>query len=411
MPHTKLELLSPAGDRERLEAAVRFGADAVYLGAKQLGMRAAPANFSWDQLRASVDYCHQRGVSVYLTCNVLPTNAEADTMPEFIRNALQTGIDALIVADIGVLMLAKRVAPALPVHISTQAGVVNHLAARELHALGAARVILARELSLKDICVIRDKTPPELEIECFVHGAMCVSFSGRCLLSNYLTGRDGNHGECSGSCRWKYHLVEEKRPGQFFPIFEDEQGTYILNARDLCMLPYLNQVAAAGVTSFKIEGRAKSAYYTAVVTSAYRHALDLLQADPAQYAPPQWLLDELLKMSHREYCTGFYFSENPPGQFYKDDSKSGYHQEWDIAAMVEGYEDGCLICRERNRFSVNDRLDILEPSKPPIPFVPAVIIGEDDIETDTARHPMERLRIPHPRAYAYGSLIRRQRAD
>ena len=254
------EVLAPAGDFECLQAAVRFGADAVYLGGSRFGMRAASANFSEEGLQKGVALAHQNGVRVYLTCNTLPTNEEIEALPEFLKSVERADVDAVIVTDIGVLSLVKRIIPEMEVHISTQTGVVNYLTAAELYRMGARRVVLARELSLDDIARIRDKTPSELEIETFVHGAMCVSFSGRCLLSQYLTGRDANRGECAQPCRWGYHLVEEKRPGLYFPIEEDERGSYILNAKDLCMIEHVDKLAAAGISSFKIEGRAKSSH-------------------------------------------------------------------------------------------------------------------------------------------------------
>lgn len=251
----KPEVLAPAGDFERLQAAVKYGADAVYLGATSFGMRANAGNFNEEELRAGVKFAHEHGVRVYLTCNILPTNEEADQLEEFLLRAADAGVDALIVADVGILMMARRLVPQIDIHISTQTGVVNYLTANELYKLGAKRVVLARELPLETIREIRRRTPADLEIECFVHGAMCMSFSGRCLLSNYLTGRDANRGECAQPCRWSYYLMEEKRPGQYFPIFEDEHGSYILNAKDMSMIDHIDDLVDAGITSLKIEGR------------------------------------------------------------------------------------------------------------------------------------------------------------
>ena len=286
------EVLAPAGDFERLVAAVQYGADAVYLGGKDFGMRASPMNFTEEELVRAVDFCHRQGVKVYVTCNILPREEDLAGLPTYLHFLCDAGVDALIVADIGVMMLCRREIPQMELHISTQTGVVNHLTAAELYRMGAKRVVLARELSLEEIRRIRQNTPPELEIEAFVHGAMCMSFSGRCVLSNYLAGRDANRGECAQPCRWNYYLMEEKRPGEFFPIFEEEDGTYILNAKDLCMIEYLDQLADAGVGSFKIEGRAKSFYYVATITNAYRCAVELLEKDPAHYRLPGWLLEE-----------------------------------------------------------------------------------------------------------------------
>lgn len=400
------ELLSPAGDRECLEAAIRYGADAVYLGGIQFGMRAASANFDADGLKAACTYAHERGTRVYLTCNTLPTNEEAEQLPEFLRVAQEAGVDALIVADVGILMLARRVVPALPVHISTQAGVVNYLTATELFRLGASRVVLARELSLDTIRVIRDKAPPELELEAFVHGAMCMSFSGRCLISSYLTRRDANRGECAQPCRWNYRLVEEKRPGQYFPIFEDERGSYLLNAKDLCMIEHIDKLAQAGITSFKIEGRAKSAYYTAVITNAYRGAIDAYRRDPERFEPPPWTLEEVNRVSHREYSTGFYFDR--PDQRDRD---GGYIREWEIVAVVDGWEGGSLVVTERNRFSRGDRVEIMIPHSRPVLFEIGAILDPECGEVESACHPMRRYLLPYDTPLPAGSILRRQAAE
>ncbi|WRS27733.1 U32 family peptidase [Oscillospiraceae bacterium MB08-C2-2] len=402
------ELLAPAGDQERLEAALLFGADAVYLGGKSFGMRAGPQNFDQTQLAAAVERCHRQGVKVYLTCNTLPRGEEAEHLPEFIRNASRAGVDALIVADIGVLMMARREAPELAVHISTQMGVVNHFTATELYHLGASRVVLARELSLDEIAFLRDRTPPELELEAFVHGAMCVSFSGRCMLSQYLVGRDANRGECAQPCRWGYHLVEEKRLNQPFPIYEDEKGTYILNAQDMCMLEHLDKLQRAGITSFKIEGRAKSAYYVAVVTGAYRQAMDLLAKDPDNYNPPAWLVEETRKVSHRQYCTGFFFPDQPPNQYLKS---GGYVRDWEVVAVVEGWQDGELLCREKNRFSQGETVEVMQPMKPPVRLEITAITDEEGQVIETARHPHMLVKIPSAQPFAPGSLLRIRREE
>ena len=256
-----LELLSPAGDMQRLKYALAYGADAVYLAGQQFGMRSGPSNFTFEELKAACDLAHEKGKKIYLTCNTLPRNSEAAQLPDFLKNACRCGVDAFIIADVGTLMLAKKHCPDVPVHISTQAGIVNYETARAFYEMGASRIVTARELSLNEIREIRDKTPPELEIEAFVHGAMCMSFSGRCILSDYLTNRDANRGDCAQPCRWKYYVMEESRPGRYFPVCEDEKGTYLFNSRDLCMLEHLPELDAAGIDSFKIEGRAKSEYY------------------------------------------------------------------------------------------------------------------------------------------------------
>lgn len=399
----KPEVLAPAGDRERLEAAVRYGADAVYLGSTQYGMRAAPTNFSLKELEAAVQYAHVRNVRVYLTCNTLPRNSEMDALPQFLLAAEQCGVDALIVTDIGVLGMVKRTVPDMEVHISTQAGIVNYVTAAEFYRMGAKRVVLARELSIDEIAEIREKTPPELEIEVFVHGAMCVSVSGRCLLSNYLTARDANRGECAQPCRWAYHLMEKKRPGQYFPVFEDDRGTYILNAKDLCMIEHLDRLAKAGVTSFKIEGRAKSSYYVSVVTNAYRCAVDELMRDPEDYRPARWILDEVKKVSHRQYSTGFFFGTPEAGQYYDN---GGYQRSYDVVAVAEGYRDGRLIVTQRNKFAVGDTVEVLEPGKPPFVWTISAIY-EDGAAVQAACHPMAQLELPCPHPTAEGAILRR----
>lgn len=398
----KLELLSPAGGREQMEAAVRYGADAVYLGSGQFNMRAS-ASVEADALAGAVSFAHENGARAYLVCNTLPSCGEADALPGFFQAAREAGADALIVADVGVMMLARRLVPEIPLHVSTQAGVVNHLTAVELFGLGASRVVLARELSLGDIREIRRRTPPELELEAFIHGAMCMSVSGRCLLSSYLTGRDANRGACAQPCRWSYRLVEEKRPGQYFPIGEDARGSYILNANDLCMIEHLGALAEAGVASFKIEGRAKSAYYTASVTAAYRAALD---AWMQRREPPPWALDEVEKVSHRPYSTGFYYGT--PGQ---NPAFGGYLRGWEVLAAVEGWSDGMLEVSLRNRFSRGEQAELLIPREAPRPLAVTAIDDPGEGAVETACHPMRRYRIPCEGPVPSGAWLRRRTGE
>lgn len=379
----KPELLAPAGDFDCLKAAVCYGADAVYLGGSAFTMRNSPQNFNSEQLSRAVEYAHERGVKIYLTCNTLPRSYELKDLPAFLEDAQKIGVDALIISDLGTMELAKRYAPDVEIHISTQAGVVNYATANALYQLGAKRVVLARELSLKEIAMMRDNTPRALEIEAFVHGAMCVSFSGRCLLSNYLTGRDANRGCCAQPCRWKYALCESKRPGEYLPIFEDEKGTYIMNSRDLCMIEHIPELVRAGISSFKIEGRAKSAYYVAVVTNAYRIAIDsfIEQGDNYKFDPR--LLDEVKKVSHRDYCTGFYFGPIEKGQIYEGDT---YIRNWDIVADVEGYDGGLAVCRERNPFTPG-LYEALEPGKIGRPVTVRAMYDENGEKLTQACHP------------------------
>ena len=366
-----MELLAPAGGMEQLRAAVAFGADAVYLAAERFGMRARAANFRMDEIPAAVAFAHEHGVKVHVTCNILMHPDDIDELPAFFRALDAAGVDAFIIGDLGAFAAAGEVAPRVERHVSTQASVANAAAARVWHSLGASRVVCAREMSLSDIARLRQDAPPDLEIEAFAHGAMCMAVSGRCLISSYLTGRSGNKGHCTQPCRWSYQLEEEKRPGEFFPIEEDDRGTFIMNAKDLNMLAHLRALADAGVDSIKIEGRNKKAFYVATVVGAYRRVLD--------GEPPEAVADELLAVSHRPYGTGFYFSEAEQATAY-----DGYEQETmhvaDVVASsprppersvqreveVEGSPDDpqylYLLCR--NRFAEGDELEILAPHEP-----------------------------------------------
>lgn len=373
-----IELLSPCGDFERLKLALKFGADAVYLAGEMFGMRTNPSNFTADELKEAAELVHSLGKKVYLTCNTLPRNDELPQLPDFLKYASQIGIDAFIIADVGVMALAKKYAPEVDIHMSTQVGIVNYETAKALYEMGASRIVTARELSLDEIKTIRDNTPPELEIEAFVHGAMCMSFSGRCILSDYMTGRDANRGDCAQPCRWKYHLVEEKRPGQYFPINQEDNGTYIFNSRDLCMLGHIPELVNAGIDSFKIEGRAKSEYYTAIVTYAYRNAIDEYLKNPSdEFKPSQWILDETEKMSHREYTTGFYFGKMENGQVL---DTGGYIRNWDVCALFREYKDGRLTVAQRNRFFDGDELEVVEPQKKPYKLTVRNLYNEKDGE-------------------------------
>ncbi len=403
MDLNKLELLSPAGDYERFRAALDYGADAVYLGGQAFGMRAAPQNFTAEALKAAADEAHGRNVKVYLTCNTLPRNSEIPLFRRFMEEAVYCGVDAVIVADIGLMSLVKKYAPDMEIHMSTQTGIVNYAAARELYNMGAKRVVLARELSMDEIAEIRAKTPPELDIEVFVHGAMCMSFSGRCLLSAYLTNRDANRGECSQPCRWSYSLMEEKRPGQYFPVFEDDGGSYILNAKDLCMIDHIDDLAEAGVTSFKIEGRAKSAYYVSVVTNAYRMAMDIYKAGPDSFSLPDWIRDEVSKVSHRKYCTGFFYGLPQDSQYYEN---SGYIREYDVVAVIEECKGGRLYATQRNCFSKGDEVEILSPGTHFDAITVTELYNEEGESVEKANHAMMKLSIPCEKEYPAGSVIR-----
>lgn len=406
----RVELLSPAGDMERLELAVKFGADAVYVGGTQFGMRSNPSNFDPAQLQAACKLVHAAGKKLYLTCNTLPRSYELDALPDFLRSARAAGVDAFIIADMGVLAIAKQAAPEVEVHISTQAGIVNYAAANAFYQMGAKRIVTARELSLDEIKMIRDHTPPELEIEAFVHGAMCMSFSGRCILSDYMVGRDANRGDCAQPCRWKYHLMEETRPGQYFPINQEENGTYIFNSKDLCMIEHIPELVAAGVDSFKIEGRAKSAYYTAVVTHAYRQALDAYFAHPSpDFRVPDWVLAEMEKMSHRVYTTGFNFGPLQNGQ---ELNTGGYVRTWDVCALYRDQQGNRLIVDQRNRFFEGDILEVLEPGQKPYTLTVRDLVREaDGTRTETANKATEVYSFAVDRPVSPDAILRRKRDE
>ena len=392
------ELLAPAGDLERLRMAVLYGADAVYLAGTDFGMRAFAGNFSPEGLAEAVDFAHAHGVRVHCTVNTMPRNDEMDRLPAHLERLEEAGVDAIILADLGAFQLAGRYAPHAARHVSTQAGVTNYEAARTWHDLGASRVILARELSLEEIQTIRDKTPRSLELEAFVHGAMCVSYSGRCLLSNYMTGRDSSRGACAQPCRYKYALVEEKRPGEFFPIEEDGGGAYILNSRDMCMIDHLEDLQF--LDSLKIEGRAKSAYYAAVVTAAYRHGLDAAAAGEA--LDPVWR-DEVEHVSHRPYSTGFFYGQ--PGQYYED---ARYIREWQIAAVVTCCDgEGNATLSLRNKFRMGDEVELVGPGTRPFALTVPEMEAEDGLPLFEPRTPQSIFRMKLPRPVPPWTMVRR----
>lgn len=403
------ELLSPAGSLETLKYAVLYGADAVYCALPQFGMRAAPPNLTIDELREGCIFAHARGRRVYLTLNTLPTNEELDCLPQAMKDAADAGVDAFIIADLGVLALAQKHAPGVEVHFSTQAGIANYAAATQAYHMGAKRVVLARELSLTDIAIIRDNTPPELELEAFVHGAMCMSVSGRCLLSSYMAGRSGNRGECAQPCRWKYYLVEERRPGQYMEIGENEDGSYILNANDLCTAPFIDLICKAGVDSLKIEGRAKTFYYVASVTSAYRRALDTYLADPRNdnFTLPDSVIEELNRTSHRHYSPGFYFGKE---QALQTPSHS-YVRDWDFVGTVDSWENGVASCTQRSKFCQGDTLEVLQPDGTVIPLTPAWIKNEEGEQVEATPHPLMRYTIPCETPLMPYSLLRMQKTE
>ena len=383
--------------------AVAYGADAVYLAGHSFGMRSGAGNFNPDELTRAVAYCHKRGVKVYVTCNTVPHDRELRQLPEYLMLLNEAGADAVIAADIGVMEMVRRYTPRCALHASTQTGIANSETALALRRLEADRVILARELTLEEIREIRENTPAELELEVFVHGAMCVSFSGRCLLSDYLTGRDANRGQCAQPCRWKYHLVEEKRPGQYMEITEDG-GTYILNSRDLRMIEHLSEILETGVTGLKIEGRAKSAYYAGAVTGAYRQALDAAMEGRA--LDPVWVRETEL-VSHREYSTGFYFDSRGPGQY---NGSSMYTSGCDVAAFVEACaEDGQALLSQRNKIAPGDALSLMMPGRQPVFWTAGEMQDEAGAPIDSTPHPMMRYRMKLPVQAPPFSVVRRMK--
>ena len=397
----KMELLAPAGDMERLRMAVAYGADAVYLAGNDFGMRSFAGNFSPEELKAAVELCRARRVRVHVTCNTMPRNKEIACLPEWLEQLEALGVDAVILADVGVLALAKRYAPHVQCHISTQASIVNYQSARAWHELGASRVILARELSLEEIREIRVKTSKELEIEVFAHGAMCVSYSGRCLLSNYMTGRDSNRGSCAQPCRYQYALVEEKRPGEYFPVYEEDGETYIMNSRDMCMIDHVAELMETGVDCVKLEGRAKSAYYTAIITGAYRHAIDAAAAGVP--LDPVWR-DEVEHISHRHYSTGFFFGQ--PGQFTEN---ARYVRDWQIVATVQSCDgEGNAVLTLNNKFAVGDELELVGPDVRPRALTVEALWDRDGGALEEVRHPQMVFCMKLPRQVPPLSLLRRK---
>ena len=397
---TKLELLSPAGDMERLKMSVLYGADAVYLAGTDFGMRSFAGNFTPEEMPKAVEYAHSHGVKVHVTVNTMPRNDEVVQLPAYLEQLQDAGVDALIVADMGAFMLAGKYAPKCERHISTQQSIANYECAKAWYDLGAKRVVLARELHLGEIAEIRAKTPKELEIETFGHGAMCVSYSGRCLLSNYMTGRDSNRGACAQPCRYQYALVEEKRPGEYFPVYEDEKGTYILNSRDMCTIDHLKDLMDAGIDCIKIEGRAKSAYYAAIVTGAYRHAIDDIVA--GRPVDPVWR-DEVDHVSHRIYSTGFYYGF--PGQYTEN---SRYIREWQVCAIVESCDEhGLATCSLRNKFAAGDELELVGPDTRPLAFTVPMMENMEGEALEEPRTPQMQFKIQLPRQVPAHSILRK----
>ena len=401
----QIELLAPAGGREALEAAIYFGADAVYAAGKTYGLRAFADNFSLDEIKSAAEFVHAHGCRIYITLNAIFHEGDFDGLDDYIAGLRDAGVNALIISDPGVMQAAKDIAPDMPIHVSTQANTTNARSAAFWHAMGAERVILARELSLEEISQLRAQTPQSLEIEAFVHGAMCISYSGRCLLSNFFTGRGGNQGACAQPCRWEYHVSEKGYPGEYFPVFGDDRGTYIFNSKDLNMLAHLEDVIDAGVTSLKIEGRMKSAYYVGCVVNAYRRALDdFIAGKPFDDS----LLQEVNKAGSRAFTTGFYYGN--PREKAQDTERSVPQRLYDFVGVVRGEKgaDGRIRIEQRGKFLVGDTLDVLSPVITGT-FAVTDIVTEKGEQRDSAPHAQEALFISCPYDLKPGDMLRKKR--
>ena len=401
----KPELLAPAGNMEKLKMALLYGADAVYLGGKAFGLRAFGGNFTNEELQEAVDFAHKLGKKIYVTVNIFPHNSDIAKLPAYLTFLNEIKVDAILVADLGVFTLAKEYAPDVELHISTQANNTNGAAVNAWAELGASRVVLAREMSLEEIKEIREKCSVELEM--FVHGAMCISYSGRCLMSNYLTGRDANRGSCAQPCRWNYALVEEKRPGQYFPVLEDERGTYIFNSKDMCLLPYLPDVIASGVDSLKIEGRMKSVHYAASVVKAYREAIDSYFAAPEQFEVKKEWVEELDKVSHRAYTTGFYYGRpTEKDQIY---GTSSYTQTSDFVGLVLDYDEktGFATVEQRNNMKVGQEIEIFQPHLAGYRQILQEMYNDEGEAIQVAPHPQQIVKIRMDKPVEPYGILRR----
>lgn len=398
----RIELLSPAGNFEKMQFALEFGADAVYLGGKNFGLRAFSGNFTDEEISRAVEYAHSKSKSVYVTVNIFPHESDLKTLPDFLKHLERAGVDGLLVADLGIFSMAREIVPNLKLHVSTQANITNSKSARAWQNLGATRLVLARELSLDEIKKIRDAV--DCEIEVFVHGAMCLSYSGRCYLSAYMTNRDANRGSCTQPCRWKYSLVEEKRPNEFFPIDEDERGTFILNSKDLCLLPRLKDLLDVGIDSLKIEGRMKSVNYVAGVTKIYRQAIDSYISDAQNFSiDPEWI-HELGKISHRPYTTGFTFDDGESMQVY---DSSSYVRDTDFLGIVRSYENGIATVEHRNRFERGEIVEFFQPNRKSFNQRIDEIFDEDGNRIEVANRVQQILKIPIDQPVDEFTILRR----
>lgn len=401
----KPELLAPAGNMEKLKMALLYGADAVYLGGKSFGLRAFGGNFSREELKEAVEFAHNLGKKVYVTVNIFPHNIDVEALPDYLAYLNEIRVDALLVADLGVFTLAKQYAPDIELHISTQANNTNYVTVNAWKDMGATRVVMARELSLQELKTIREKC--DVELEMFVHGAMCISYSGRCLLSAYMTGRDANRGACAQSCRWKYNLVEENRPGEYFNIEEDERGTYIMNSRDMCLMPHLPEIIETGIDSLKIEGRMKSVHYAASVVKAYRMAIDSYFEDPENFSIKQEWVEELDKVSHRAYTTGFFLHKTTSeDQIY---SSSSYTQTSDFVGLVKEYdaETGFAVVEQRNNMKIGQEIEAFQPNLPTYRQVISEMYNDKGEAIDVAPHAQQIIKMKMVQPVEPYTILRR----
>lgn len=404
----KVELLAPAGDLNKLKVAIDYGADAVYLGGESFGLRKASKNFSMKEIEEGVKYAHERGKRVHVTLNIIPHNKDMIGVEDYIKDLYKAGVDALLVADPGMFMKVRTAEPRMNIHISTQGSVTNSETVKFWKEMGAERVVLARELSLKEIQSIIDDLAGEIQIETFTHGAMCMSYSGRCLLSNYMTGRDANMGDCAQPCRYKYHLVEEKRPGEYFPIEEHEEGTFIMNSKDLCMIEHIDDLIKTGITSLKIEGRVKSEYYLATVIRSYRIAIDNYYKDPENYKSDKYLAEEIKKVSHRDFTTGFFYGKaNEDSQVYETNS---YIRGYDFVGLVLDYDKDTKIAtiEQRNRIFKGEEVEIFGPNIKHFNQVIDNMLDKNDKEIEVANHAKQIFKIKVDQEVKKGYMLRRK---
>ncbi|MDO5707742.1 MAG: U32 family peptidase [Andreesenia angusta] len=410
----KIELLAPAGDLEKLKIAINYGADAVYLGGEEFGLRVFAKNFTIEDIEEGVKYAHQKGKKVYITLNIIPHDGDLDGLEDYLLKLEKAKVDAVIVSDPGVFSVVKNTIPDMEIHLSTQANTTNYKTAEFWYNMGVKRVVLARELSLKEIKDIRSKIPEDLEIEAFVHGAMCISYSGRCLLSNYMTGRDANRGECAQSCRWKYNLVEEKRPGEYYPVIEGDNGTYIFNSKDLCMLNHIKELVDAGIYSFKVEGRMKSPYYVATVIRSYRMAIDEYYAnidDLENYSPSPYFMEEIMKCSYRDFTTGFYFDK--PGGEEQLYGSTSYIRKYDFMGVVLDYdqENNIALVEQRNRIFKGDEIEVFGPDKDFISFKVDQMWNEKGEEIEVANRAKEKITMKIDSPVKKWNILRKKLLD